>query len=61
MILAHYIEASTISTILTQGCQIFPGTTYQNGKNIQNEYKMYMYQMGGHKIYHLAIKYTIWT
>jgi hypothetical protein len=24
-----------------QGCQIFVGTTYQNGKNIQNNHKMY--------------------
>jgi hypothetical protein len=33
----------------SQGCQIFLGTPYQNGKNIPNE----------HKIYQLAIKYTI--
>jgi hypothetical protein len=31
-----------------QGCQIFLGATYQNGKNIPNN----------HKIYHITIKYT---
>jgi hypothetical protein len=33
-----------------QGCQIFLGTTYQNGENIQNDYK----------IYQMAIKYFQW-
>jgi hypothetical protein len=34
---------------LLQGCQIFLGITYQNGKNIPNY----------HKIYQMPIKYTI--
>jgi hypothetical protein len=33
-----------------QGCQIFLGTTYQNGKNIPKD----------HKIYQMATKYTKW-
>jgi hypothetical protein len=33
-----------------QSCQIFLGTTYQSGKNMQNSYK----------IYQMAIKYTKW-
>jgi hypothetical protein len=32
------------------GCQIFLGTTYQNGKNIPNN----------HKIYKMATKYINW-
>jgi hypothetical protein len=36
------------SLSLQQGCQIFPGTTYQNGKNIPNN----------HNIYQWATKYT---
>jgi hypothetical protein len=35
---------------LEQGCQILLGATYQSGENVPN----------GHKIYHLAIKYTKW-
>jgi hypothetical protein len=34
-----------------QGCQIYLGTTYQNGKNIPND----------HKMYQMAVKYTIYT
>jgi hypothetical protein len=33
-----------------QGCQIFLGTTHQNGKNLPN----------GYKIYQMATKYTKW-
>jgi hypothetical protein len=33
-----------------QGCQIFLGTTYKNGKNIPND----------HKIYQIVTKYTKW-
>jgi hypothetical protein len=33
-----------------QGCQIFLGTTYPNGKNIPNN----------HKIYPMATNYTKW-
>jgi hypothetical protein len=33
-----------------QGCQIFLGTTYQNGKSIT----------GSHKIYQMTTKYTKW-
>jgi hypothetical protein len=36
-------------TWVNQGCQIFLETTYQNGKNIPND----------HKMYQTAIKYTI--
>jgi hypothetical protein len=35
---------------LAQGCQIFLGTIYQNGKNLPNDHNM-------HKI---AVKYTKW-
>jgi hypothetical protein len=33
-----------------QGCQIFIGATYQNGKNIPNDYKLYQ----------ITLKYTKW-
>jgi hypothetical protein len=36
--------------VQVNGCQIFPGTTYQNGKNILNN----------HKIYQMATKYSKW-
>jgi hypothetical protein len=38
---------------MMQGCQIFLGTAYQNGKNIPNIPK---YIINGHKIYEIAIK-----
>jgi hypothetical protein len=34
-----------------QDCQIFHGTTYQNGEYVSND----------HKIYQMAIKYTKWS
>jgi hypothetical protein len=47
----YFIElVAALVTFSVQGCQIFLGTTYQNGKNIPN----------GHKIYQMATKYTIW-
>jgi hypothetical protein len=49
-----------------QGCQIFLGATYQNGKNIPNKsngHQMFqidshkIYQIGSHKIYkHLPLQ-----
>jgi hypothetical protein len=33
-----------------QGCQIFIGTTYQNGKNIPNN----------HQVHHRAVKWAKW-
>jgi hypothetical protein len=44
-----------------QGCQIFLGTTYQNGKKYQlinNVYKWPQNIPNGSKIYQMAIKYT---
>jgi hypothetical protein len=53
-----------------QGCQTFPGTTYQNGKNVPNEHKIYQMTTKytkwpqnipiDHKIYQLTTKYTYW-
>jgi hypothetical protein len=37
-----------------QGCQIFLGTTYQNGKNIPNDHKIY--QMAINYIFTMAVK-----
>jgi hypothetical protein len=42
--------SSSLCCAAVQGCQIFIGTTYQNGKNILND----------HKMYQLAKQYTIW-
>jgi hypothetical protein len=41
-----------------QGCQIFLATTYQNGKNIPNDHKMYPTPTFGSKIDKMAIKNT---
>jgi hypothetical protein len=38
------------ATDAAQGCQIFLGSTYQNGKNIPND----------HKIYQMAIQFNKW-
>jgi hypothetical protein len=42
--LAMYVRAekydSVVSTTELQGCQIFLGTIYQNGKNIPNDHKI---------------------
>jgi hypothetical protein len=38
------------ATDAAQGCQIFIGATYQNGKNIPND----------HKIYQMAIQFNKW-
>jgi hypothetical protein len=35
------IEEKVVSLALEQGCQIFLGTTYQNGKNIPNDHIIY--------------------
>jgi hypothetical protein len=35
------------------GCQIFPGTKYQNVKNITNDHKVYQ---NGHEIHQIALK-----
>jgi gamma-glutamyltranspeptidase len=43
-----YLTSLSPVFALHQGCQIFLGTTNQNGKNIPND----------HKIYQLATKYT---
>jgi hypothetical protein len=39
-----------LDTPSDQGCQIFLGATYQNGKNIPKD----------HKMYQMDIQYTIW-
>jgi hypothetical protein len=39
-----------------QGCQIFLGKTYQNGKNLPNDHKIY--QMTTKYIYQMTTKYT---
>jgi hypothetical protein len=51
-----------------QGCQIFLGTTYQNGKNstklpyqMATKYTKWPQNIpNGHKIYQMATKYTKW-
>jgi hypothetical protein len=40
-----------------QGCQIFLGTTYQNGNKLP---KSPQNIPNGHKIYEMAVKYTEW-
>jgi hypothetical protein len=42
----------------SQGCQMFLGTTYQNGKNIPNCHKLN--QMATKYVYQMATKYTKW-
>jgi hypothetical protein len=54
--LRFQIEERSLSRLLNpwlvnQGCQIFLGTTYQNGKNIPNN----------HKIYLMDTKFTQWS
>jgi hypothetical protein len=44
----RFLSAFTIAFIY-QGCQIFHAATYQNGKNIPNNQKIYI--PNGHKIY----------
>jgi hypothetical protein len=48
----RYVPANDATTVSTneQGCQIFLGTTYQNGK------KHTQWPQNGHKIYHLTVK-----
>jgi hypothetical protein len=41
---------------VNQGCQIFLGTTYQNGEKLAKDHKIY--QMAICKIYQMAIKYV---
>jgi hypothetical protein len=46
-----------------QGCQIFLGTTYQNGKNLLDKHKSYqnghkICRPNGHKIYETAFNIT---
>jgi hypothetical protein len=41
---------------LAQGCQIFLITTYQNGKNVPNNHKIY--QMAVQYVDQMVIKYT---
>jgi hypothetical protein len=41
-------HADGVVAVRKQGCQIFLGTTYQNGENIPND----------HKMYKVAIKFT---
>jgi hypothetical protein len=45
---AFYIGFLKHLSAQQQGCQMFPGATYQNGKNIPN----------GHKIFQMAIHYA---
>jgi hypothetical protein len=46
----HIIVDEGFQRSSNQDCQIFHGTTYQNGENVSND----------HKIYQMAIKYTKW-
>jgi hypothetical protein len=43
-----------------QGCQIYLSTTYQNGKNISNDYKTFKCPQNIPNIYQMATKYTKW-
>jgi hypothetical protein len=44
-----FVTFSYPTLYLWQGCQIFPGTIYQYGKNIPNDPNIYIPK--GHKVY----------
>jgi hypothetical protein len=51
-------------SVVVQGCQIFLGTTYQNGEKIYHiriKYTKWPQNVqNGHKIYKVATKFTKW-
>jgi hypothetical protein len=53
--LSHKLQfPQTEKILLHMGCQIFLGTTYQNGKNTKLPQKI----PKGYKIYQMSVKYT---
>jgi hypothetical protein len=46
----RFKEQNVMEMSEIQGCQIFRGTTYQNGENLPND----------HKIYQMVVKYSKW-
>jgi hypothetical protein len=58
---SNYINTRKRPAARVQDCQIFLGTTYQNGKNIPNDHKYTRWPQNipnGRKIKPMAIKYT---
>jgi hypothetical protein len=53
---SDFHEARILNRI--QGCQIFLGTKYQNGKNIPNYHKLYQMSMKYNKCRTVSMKYT---